>query len=323
MKKIVSSVFALTLCLTIATAAAAQVAEVGTPDLDPAGDAYSTHVAGAYWLGDERNPMLTRIYGTCFWDKKALKKHLADVEEAKKRDHRKLGKELDLFSFHHLAPAMPFFHPKGAVIYNQLVDFVRRYYRTLGFGEVLTPQVVDADLFKASGHYDNYKENMFFVQIDEREACGDVLGVLNNPRSAASSYCGGTTIRGGWAGVECGSKSTEGSPQPPTAHNTRPCALVNDIPAVVRPGHGGESGHPAPGSREGLPDRPGRLSGPTRCRSRRRRGRTRRRRRTERERQVDDPQHHHRDRPADRRRGDRHRPRPGRAGRGAARGLAR
>ncbi len=128
-----------------------------------------THVAGAYWLGDECNPMLTRIYGTCFWDKKALKKHLADVEEARKRDHRKLGTELDLFSFHHYAPAMPFFHPKGTIIYNQLVDFIRNYYRAVGFSEVLTPQVVDAELFKASGHYANYKDNMFFVQVDERE----------------------------------------------------------------------------------------------------------------------------------------------------------
>ncbi len=128
-----------------------------------------THVAGAYWRGDETKPMLTRVYGTCFWDKKALKQHLLRVEEAKKRDHRKLGKELDLFSFQDIAPAMPFFHPKGSVIYNGLCDFVRQYFRRLGFGEVITPQVVDSQLYHRSGHYANYKDNMFFSQIDDRE----------------------------------------------------------------------------------------------------------------------------------------------------------
>lgn len=128
-----------------------------------------TRVAGAYWRGDESRPMLTRIYGTCFWDKKALKGHLLAIEEAKKRDHRKVGKELDLFSFHDLAPAMPFFHPKGASVYNGLTDFIRGYYDALGFDEVITPQVVDSELFHRSGHYDNYKENMFFSLVDERE----------------------------------------------------------------------------------------------------------------------------------------------------------
>jgi threonyl-tRNA synthetase len=128
-----------------------------------------THVAGAYWRGDERNPMLARVYGTAFWEPKDLEAYLHAQEEAKARDHRKLGKALDLFSFHPLAPAMPFFHPKGTVLYNQLMSFVRGYYRQLGFDEVLTPQVVDAELFKRSGHYANYKENMFFSHIDDRE----------------------------------------------------------------------------------------------------------------------------------------------------------
>ncbi|MDP7037564.1 MAG: threonine--tRNA ligase, partial [Myxococcota bacterium] len=128
-----------------------------------------THVSGAYWRGDEKNPMLARIYGTAFWDNKSLKKHLAQIEEAKKRDHRKLGRELDLFWFHPLAPAMPFFQPKGTLVYNLLVDFVRGYYARLGFDEVITPQIVDAELYHRSGHYANYKENMFFSQIDERE----------------------------------------------------------------------------------------------------------------------------------------------------------
>ncbi len=128
-----------------------------------------THVAGAYWRGDERNPMLARIYGTAFWSQEELDKHLAQLEEARKRDHRRLGRELDLFFFDPIAPAMPFFTPKGGLLYNTLIDFVRQYYRALGFGEVITPQIVDAELFHRSGHYANYKENMFFAHIDERE----------------------------------------------------------------------------------------------------------------------------------------------------------
>jgi threonyl-tRNA synthetase len=128
-----------------------------------------THVSGAYWHGDETQPMLSRIYGTAFWDDKALAEHLHNVEEAKKRDHRRVGKDLDLFSFDPIAPAMPFFHAKGARIYNTLVDFMRGYYRVLGFEEVITPMIVDTELFKRSGHYDNYLENMFFSKIDERE----------------------------------------------------------------------------------------------------------------------------------------------------------
>lgn len=128
-----------------------------------------TGLAGAYWRGDEHNPMLSRIYGTAFWDKASLDEHLRMLEEAKKRDHRRLGKELDLFFFDPIAPAMPFFTPKGAHLYNTLVEFVRHYYHLLGFGEVITPQIVDAQLYHRSGHYANYKDNMFFAQVDERE----------------------------------------------------------------------------------------------------------------------------------------------------------
>lgn len=128
-----------------------------------------THVAGAYWRGDERNPMLTRIYGTAFWNEEELNKHVELQEEAKRRDHRKLGKELDLFFFHPLAPATPFFTKKGAHIYNGLVDFMRSYYKKLDMGEVITPQLIDSELFKTSGHYANYKDNMYFAMVDERE----------------------------------------------------------------------------------------------------------------------------------------------------------
>jgi threonyl-tRNA synthetase len=128
-----------------------------------------TSVAGAYWRGDERNEMLQRIYGTAFPSRKQLKQHLALLEEARKRDHRKLGKELDLFSFHPAAPASPFFHPKGAFVYNTLVEYIRGLYRRYGYEEVITPQIFDAGLWHRSGHYDHYKDNMYFTHIDERE----------------------------------------------------------------------------------------------------------------------------------------------------------
>ncbi len=128
-----------------------------------------TSVAGAYWRGDEKNEMLQRIYGTAFPSRKELKQHLALLEEARKRDHRKLGKELDLFSFHPAAPASPFFHPKGALIYNTLVEYMRGQYRRYGYEEVITPQIFDAGLWHRSGHYDHYKDNMYFTHIDERE----------------------------------------------------------------------------------------------------------------------------------------------------------
>ena len=128
-----------------------------------------THVAGAYWRGDERNAMLQRIYGTAWADREELEKHLKQMEQARARDHRRLGKELELFAFSHFAPSMPIFLPKGAVIYNELVDFVRSFYRRDGYTEVVTPLIWDTELFKISGHYDNYRENMFFSEIEERE----------------------------------------------------------------------------------------------------------------------------------------------------------
>jgi len=128
-----------------------------------------TGVAGAYWRGNEQNEMLQRIYGTAWPSKEALKEHLRLLEEAKKRDHRKLGRELDLFSFQPIAPASPFFHPKGTVVYNELIAYVRRLYRRYGYEEVITPQILDVDLWHRSGHYDHYRENMYFTRVDERE----------------------------------------------------------------------------------------------------------------------------------------------------------
>lgn len=126
-------------------------------------------VAGAYWRGDEKNPMLQRIYGTAFADRKALKEHLARLEEARKRDHRKLGKQLGLFSFHPEAPGSPFFQPAGAQLYNLLTDYIRGLYVRYDYREVITPQVLDVDLWHRSGHYENYRENMYFTEIEERQ----------------------------------------------------------------------------------------------------------------------------------------------------------
>lgn len=127
------------------------------------------HTAGAYWRGDEKRPMLQRVYAACFSTKEELKAHLKFLEEAKKRDHRKLGKELDLFLFDSAAPGSPFFEPKGTIVYNELVSFMRRIYDKFDYKEVITPQVLDVGLWKTSGHYDNYAEDMFFTQDDHRE----------------------------------------------------------------------------------------------------------------------------------------------------------
>ncbi len=126
-------------------------------------------LAGAYWRGKETNPQLQRIYGTAFLSKEELDEYIFTIEEAKKRDHRKLGKDLDLFSFHPEAPASPFFHPKGTVVYNRLVQYVRDLYGPYEYEEIITPQILDVSLWHKSGHYDNYKDNMYFTQIDERE----------------------------------------------------------------------------------------------------------------------------------------------------------
>ncbi len=126
-------------------------------------------VAGAYWRGDEKNPMLQRVYATAFTDKKDLEQYLLNIEEAKKRDHRKLGKELGLFYFNELAPGSPFFTGKGATLYTELQTYLRELYFETGYQEVITPQIFDVSLFHTSGHYQNYKENMFFTKVDERD----------------------------------------------------------------------------------------------------------------------------------------------------------
>ncbi len=124
--------------------------------------------SGVYWRGSEANEMLQRIYGTAFASTAEMERHLEAIEQARARDHRRLGAELDLFSLDDRAPASPFFHPKGAVLYNALVDLVRELHRRHGYDEVITPQILDVDLWRTSGHYENYKEAMFFTDLDER-----------------------------------------------------------------------------------------------------------------------------------------------------------
>jgi threonyl-tRNA synthetase len=128
-----------------------------------------TSIAGAYWRGDSDRTMLTRIYGTAFFSKEDLAHHLEMIEQAKKRDHRRLGKQLDLFSFNELSPGSPFWHPNGMQIWNALVDLWREQNIARGYEEVRTPIIYDSELFKQSGHWDNYRDNMYFTEVENRQ----------------------------------------------------------------------------------------------------------------------------------------------------------
>jgi threonyl-tRNA synthetase len=126
-------------------------------------------IAGAYWRGSEKNKMLQRIYGTAFGKKEDLDAYLTMMEEAAKRDHRKLGKELDLFSLHEEGPGFPFFHPKGMIIRNELINYWREVHREFGYQEISTPMILNRKLWEQSGHWDHYKENMYFTKIDDED----------------------------------------------------------------------------------------------------------------------------------------------------------
>ena len=126
-------------------------------------------IAGAYWRGDEHNKMLQRIYGTAFETKDALQEYLHMLEEAARRDHRKLGKELDLFSLHDEGPGFPFFHPNGMIIRNELLTYWREVHRRYGYQEITTPVILNRKLWETSGHWDHYKENMYFTKIDDED----------------------------------------------------------------------------------------------------------------------------------------------------------
>lgn len=124
-------------------------------------------VAGSYWRGDSNNKMLSRIYGTAFESKESLDNYLKKLKEAKERDHRKLGKELNLFSFHDEGPGFPFWHPKGMVVYKEVESYIRNENEKRGYVEIKTPAILNEELWHRSGHWDNYKENMYFTEIDE------------------------------------------------------------------------------------------------------------------------------------------------------------
>jgi threonyl-tRNA synthetase len=140
------------------------------PSLKHIGSFKLTKLAGAYWKGDSNNKMLTRIYGTAWKNDKDLNSYIHSIEEAEKRDHRKLGKEMQLFHFQEEAPGMVFWHPNGWTIYRLLQDFIRNKLQEYDYLEINTPQVVDRKLWEASGHWDKYRENMFITEIDEEHA---------------------------------------------------------------------------------------------------------------------------------------------------------
>ncbi len=139
-----------------------------------------TSLAGAYWRGDEHNKMLTRIYGTAFESKEDLDKYLTMLEEAKKRDHRRIGKELGIFMFSEEGPGFPFFLPNGMVLKNLLMDYWREIHVPAGYKEILTPQVLNRHLWETSGHWDHYKQNMYTTTIDDEIYC---LKPMNCPGS--------------------------------------------------------------------------------------------------------------------------------------------
>ena len=137
-------------------------------------------IAGAYWRGDSNNKMLQRIYGIAFDKKKKLDEYIEKREEAEKRDHRKLGRELDLFSMHEEGQGFPFFHPNGMIIRNNLLSWWKNVLQERGYGEILTPVILNEDLWHRSGHWDHYKENMYFTEIDEE---GYAVKPMNCPGS--------------------------------------------------------------------------------------------------------------------------------------------
>ncbi len=149
-----------------------------------------TGVSGAYWKGDKNNKMLTRINGTAFATKAELDEHLRLLEEAKKRDHRKIGREMDIFMMRDEAPGFPFFLPNGMVLKNELLQYWREIHRTAGYVEISTPMIMSKELWKTSGHWDHYKDNMYSTEIDGEEYCikpmncpGGVLVYKSKPHS--------------------------------------------------------------------------------------------------------------------------------------------
>ena len=163
-----------------------------------------TSIAGAYWRGSEKNKMLSRIYGTAFDTKEALAEHLARIEEAKKRDHRKLGRQLDLFDIMDEGPGFPFFFPKGMILRNTLEDYWRKIHREHGYEEIKTPMMLNRALWERSGHWDHYRENMYTTRIDDTDfaikpmncpCTSGASGATATCRCAAASWAWCTATR--------------------------------------------------------------------------------------------------------------------------------
>jgi threonyl-tRNA synthetase len=160
------------------------------PDTSWLGAVRLLSVSGAYWRGDAKGVPMQRVHGTAFFAQADLDAHLARLEEAKKRDHRRIGREMDLFSFHPEGPGFPFWHPKGVVIWNEVTAFLRSELARRGYGEVRTPVVLSDELWRRSGHWDHYRENMYFVEIEDRSFAvkpmncpGTCLVYASGPRS--------------------------------------------------------------------------------------------------------------------------------------------
>ena len=160
------------------------------PDTGKLGAYKLTKVAGAYWKGDSDNEMLTRIYGTAFFNKKELEEYLHNLEEAEKRDHRRIGREMDIFMMRDEAPGFPFFLPNGMILKNTLLDYWREIHKKAGYVEISTPMIMNKQLWQTSGHWDHYKDNMYSTVIDEEEYCvkpmncpGGVLVYASKPHS--------------------------------------------------------------------------------------------------------------------------------------------
>jgi threonyl-tRNA synthetase len=168
-------------------------------------------VAGSYWRGDANRQMLTRVYGTAFFNAKDLAAHLEMLEQARARDHRRLGRELGLFLLSELSPGMPFWQPNGTVIWNKLTELWREQNQARGYREVRTPILYDVDLFKASGHWDNYRDNMYFTDIEDRPMglkpmnCPAHVQLFKDQQRSPSRGSSTVTSRAGRCTACCGS----------------------------------------------------------------------------------------------------------------------
>ena len=206
-------------------------------------------IAGAYWRGSEKNKMLQRIYGTAFTNKEDLDEYLAMIEEAKKRDHRKLGRELDLFDVLDEGPGFPFFYPKGMVLRNVLEDYWRKVHVQAGYQEVKTPMILSRELWEKSGHWENYRENMYTTRIDDQDFAiasmncpGGMLAFKRRMWSYATCPCAWAN----WAWCTVTKKRHTARPDARAVFYPGRCAPVHDAGANQGRDH-----------RRVQPDRPG------------------------------------------------------------------